>query len=128
MLLAAGPLARAQTKSEVAAALATDALRLIPLATLLGMPFFLCRPAFEGMGVARPGLVVALLRYLGLTAPLAWLGVATAGALHLPALYGAILGLMAATAISSTVLLRWMRSVLRTLPREWAQPLPSPVP
>ena len=128
MLLAAGPLARAQTKSEVAAALATDALRLIPLACLLGMPFFLCRPAFEGMGIARPGLVVALLRYLGLTAPLAWLGVTTAGALHLPALYGAIVGLMAATAISSTVLLRWMRSMLRTLPTEWARPLPSPVP
>ncbi|HEX5041477.1 MAG TPA: MATE family efflux transporter [Candidatus Polarisedimenticolaceae bacterium] len=128
MLLAAGPLARAQTKSEVAAELATNALRLIPLACLLGLPFFLCRPAFEGMGVARPGLVVALLRYLGLTAPLTWLGVAAAAALHVPALYGAVVGLMAATAISSSVLLQWMRTWLRTLPTEWARPLPSPAP
>jgi len=128
MLLAAGPLARAQTKSEAAATLATTALRLIPLACLLGLPFFLCRPAFEGMGVARPGLMVALLRYLGLTAPLTWLGVTTAGLLHLPALYGAIVGLMAASAVSSTVLLGWMRSMLRTLPATWGRPLASPVP
>jgi putative MATE family efflux protein len=128
MLFAAGPLARAQTKSAVAAELATHALRLIPLACLLGIPFFLCRPAFEGMGLARPGLVVALLRYLGLTAPLTWLGVAVAGALHVPALYGAIVGLMAATAISSTVLLQWTRTMLRTLPAEWGRPLPASVP
>jgi Na+-driven multidrug efflux pump len=119
MLLAASPLARAQTKSEVAAELAAGVLRMIPLACLLGLPFFLCRPAFEGMGMARPGLMAALLRYLVLTGPLAWLGIATAGALHLPALYGAVVGLLAASAAASAVLLKWMRAALRVLPSEW---------
>jgi Na+-driven multidrug efflux pump len=119
MLLSAGPLARAQTKSQLAAELATTALRLIPLACLMGLPFFLCRPAFEGMGQARPGLLVALLRYLALTAPLAWLGIAIARLLGVHTLYGAIVGLAVATGLSSTVLIGWMRSALRTLPPEW---------
>lgn len=121
LLLAAGPLARAQTQSTLAAGLAATALRLIPLATLFGLPFFLCRPAFEGMGLPRPGLAVALLRYLVLTAPLAWLGVTAAGALQFPAIYGAILGLLVATGLSSAVLLAWMRAVLRALAPQWGR-------
>jgi Na+-driven multidrug efflux pump len=124
MLLAAGPLARAQTQSERATELATTALRLIPLSCLLGLPFFLCRPVFEGMGLARPGLVVALLRYLVLTAPLCWLGVTAGDALGFPALYGAIVGLLVATLIASAVLLGWMRAALRALAPAWG---PAPL-
>ena len=39
------------------------ALRLVPLSCLIGVPFLLCRPVFEGMNRGKPGLVMAALRY-----------------------------------------------------------------
>ena len=71
--------------------------------------------------MARPGLMAALLRYLVLTGSLAWLGIVTAGALHLPALYGAVVGqLTGPPPAASAVLLKWMRAALRVLPSELA--------
>ena len=48
---------------------ATFGLRIIPLACIASLPLFLCRPVFEGLGRGRPGLLMALFRYLLLTAP-----------------------------------------------------------
>jgi hypothetical protein len=57
-------------------AISFPALRVVPLASLLAIPFFLCRPVFEGMGRGRPGLSMSLLRYVVLAAPAGGLGAA----------------------------------------------------
>jgi Na+-driven multidrug efflux pump len=79
---------------------------------LLGAPFLFCRPVFEAMQRGKPGLVVALVRYVVLTGPLAWAGMVGAEALGQPSLYGLILGTLVASAISSTGLYLWLRSSL----------------
>ena len=113
----AGPLARSMSTSEVTARFATFALWLLPLACLTSLPFFLVRPVFEGMGQGRPGLVVALLRYVVLTAPAAWLGIEAAAAMGEPGFHGVVVGLLVASAIASLVFLVWIRSAIaeRTL-------------
>lgn len=90
----------------------TTALWLCPFACVAALPFFLCRPMFEGMQMAKPGLFVALLRYVVLTAPLAWLGTRLAVANGYPGLYGILGGVVAATAISSAVLAVWLVTTL----------------
>lgn len=110
---AARPIATALGHAETTVAFSTFSLRVVPLAVVASLPFFLCRPAFEGMGRGRPGLVMASLRYVGLTAPAAWLGAQTASAVGRPGLYGLIVGLVGATAVTSLIFLAWMRSALR---------------
>lgn len=110
----AGPLSDALSSSPVTREFATFALRLVPLASLASLPVFLCRPAFEGLGRGKPGLLIALLRYVVLTGPAAWIGMRTASALGAPELGGVLLGLVAAAGISSGVFLLWTRSMLGT--------------
>lgn len=100
----------------------TTALWICPLACIAALPFFLCRPMFEGMQNARPGLVAALLRYVVLTAPLAWVGTRIAVANGYPGLYGIIGGVVAATAVSSVVLAAWLVATLGSLPSRELEP------
>ncbi len=93
------------------------ALNLCPLACLVSIPFFLCRPTFEGLQRGRPGLVMAILRHAVLTTPLALAGMMAARRLGQPVLYGLILGLIVASAIASSVFLGWTRRVLADLGR-----------
>ena len=74
--------------------------------------FLLCRPVFEACGRGQPGLIVATLRYLALTGPLAWLGMHAAARLGEPELYGLIAGTLLAAAVSSWLLWAWLRSAL----------------
>lgn len=110
---AAAPVAAFLAESTVTRDYALFTLRLVPLGVVTSIPFFLVRPVFEGMGRGRPGLVMALVRYVGLTAPCAWLGSRVAQASGFPGMYGLVVGLMAATAIASVMFAAWIRSALR---------------
>jgi len=111
-----GPvLARFLAESDVTARFTVQALRICPLACLASIPFFLLRPAFEGMGRGRPGLLMAMLRYLVLTAPLAMVGSRLGQALGYPGFIGLLSGLIGATAITSAVLTIWLHSSLAAL-------------
>jgi len=101
------------SESELTREYATFALRTVPLACFAGTLFLLCRPVFEAMNRWRPGLVMAIVRYLILTLPLAWSGMAVARHLDYQPLYGLIGGLLVTAAISSTAFALWLRSALR---------------
>jgi putative MATE family efflux protein len=109
----AEPIAHAFLQSPLAVDLARGTLRLIPVGVVVSLPFFLVRPTFEGMGRGRPGLAVAALRYVALTAPAAWLGMRASRAVGAPELLGLVSGLLLATALASGVFLLWIRSTLR---------------
>ena len=111
----AAPLAAALSASPVTRQFATFAIRVIPIGCLASLSIFLCRPVFEGMGRGRPGLLMAIFRYVLLTAPAAWLGIRSADALGVPGLYGLIGALVAAAGLSSILFLLWVRSALRAL-------------
>ena len=118
-LVFGGPaIAGALAESPLTAQFTTSALRACPLVCLFGIPFFLVRPAFEGMQRGAPGLIMALLRYTVLTAPLAWAGMETARALGHSQFIGLVGGLIVAMGITSIVFLAWMRSALNALGRE----------
>jgi putative MATE family efflux protein len=110
---AARPLAAALTHAEAAREYATFGLRTVPAAVLFSLPFFLVRPAFEGMGKGRPGLVVAALRYVVLTAPAVWIGVRAAEGLGRSGFEGMVVSLLATAAICSAVFLLWIQRALR---------------
>jgi len=99
-------------ESEVTLRYTTFALRAVPLACMAGAPFLICRPVFEAMNRGRPGLIVAALRYLVLTAPLAWGGMQLAVRIDYPSLYGLIAGTLVAGLIPSVVFVIWLRSTL----------------
>jgi len=105
-------LAASLAESDLTRAYSTFALRTVPLACLTGALFLLCRPVFEAMNRGRPGLVMAVFRYLVLTAPLAWAGMKIAESLGQQPLYGLIVGLLAAAAVSSTVFGVWLWKVM----------------
>jgi putative MATE family efflux protein len=113
LLLAAPPIARALAESPVTRSYAIDALRLVPLACLLSIPFLLARPVFEGMGRGRPGLFMATLRYVVLSVPLAWAGLLLARSMDAPGFHGILVGTIVATAIASAWFWAWVRSALR---------------
>ena len=113
LVLGAPLIARAMAESEVTARYTLMALRACPLACVAAIPFFLVRPVFEGMQCGRPGLIVALLRYVVLTAPLALVGSWAGQRLGGSGFIGLLSGLIAAAAISSAVMSGWIRSVLR---------------
>ena len=108
----APPLAHHLSTSPITVGYLVPALRLIPVVALVAMPFFLCRPVFEGMGRGRPGLAMSSLRYLLLAAPAAWAGRTLAPGLGLSPVMGLVIGLGAATAISSAIFLAWTRRAL----------------
>jgi len=112
MWAAARPLAAWLTDAPLAEEFATFALRTVPFATLAALPFFLIRPAFEGMGRGQPGLVAAAIRYLLLTAPLVWAGREIAERAGYAGFAGVILGLLAASAVSSLLFLAWIGRAL----------------
>jgi len=116
-----GPwIAQRLAESPLTADYTQVALRFVPPACLVGAPFLLCRPVFEAMQQGRPGLIMALLRYLVLTAPLAWAGLLLARQLGTPELYGLISGLLAAAAISSGLFGLWLRQALSASERQRA--------
>lgn len=88
------------------------ALQIVPLGCLAAAPFLLDRPVFEAMGRGMPGLVMAAIRYLGLTVPLAWAGLVAARGLGWPALYGVIVALLVVSALSSGIFSVWLKRVL----------------
>ncbi|MFN7973504.1 MAG: MATE family efflux transporter [Acidobacteriota bacterium] len=118
-------LAKLLAKSPDTVGFIVVSLWLCPIACLTALPFFLCRPMFEGLQMPKPGFVVAILRYVVLTGPLAWLGAHVATAMGYAGLYGLISGLIAATAISSGVIYGWMLSTLRRIDRT-VDLVPSP--
>jgi Na+-driven multidrug efflux pump len=107
-------LAAELTESQITHEYTIFALRTVPLACLTGALFLLCRPVFEAMNRGRPGLIMAILRYLVLTLPAAWLGMQTAEGLGRPAIQGMIVGMIVAGAISSAAFYVWVRVALQT--------------
>lgn len=100
---------------------ATFALRMVPLTVLVSAPFLLCRPVFEAMGRGRPGLTMAALRYLVFTIPAAWVGMNVAQGMGHPGLYGLIVALVAAAAVSSSIFAAWLRSAVPEAPEDFAE-------
>lgn len=117
LILGAPGIAARFANEETTRAYATFAVRLVPLGALASLPMFLCRPMFEGMGRGKPGLAMALLRYAGLAAPAALGGTWLARTWEAPGLYGLVLGLLAATAVTSAVFLGWSLRALSSLRR-----------
>lgn len=113
MLLIAPLLAGWLAESPLTTRYTIVALRLVPVACLMGVPFLLCRPVFEGMQKGRPGLVMAVVRYGILAGPAAWGGARLAMAGQWPGIYGLLLGLIAAALASSVVFAWWLRRDLR---------------
>ena len=113
MFLLSPWLAERLTETALTARYTQLALLSVPAACLVSIAFLLCRPVFEAMQQGRPGLVMALLRYLVLTAPLAWLGMTVARSLGRPELYGLIVGTLLAAAISSVVFWVWLNHTLQ---------------
>jgi Na+-driven multidrug efflux pump len=72
----------------------------------------------RGSAAGRPGLMMSVLRYLVLATPAAWLGLKAAPMLGVSEILGVILGLMVATAISSTVFLLWTRRTLNEVAKD----------
>jgi len=113
-----GPwIAQRLAESALTAEYTRVALNMVPLACIVGAPFLFCRPVFEAMQQGRPGLIMALVRYLGLTVPLAWLGVEIVWRFDMPGLYGLIAGLLAAALVSSVLFSLWLQSALRSIER-----------
>ncbi len=105
-------------------ALAEWGLLVCPVACLAAIPFFTCRPVFEGLQRATPGLVMAAVRYIALTGPACWLGMFLAQRSGLPVLKGVVLALVVVTALSSLMFTAWTRVALR---RAAAQDSPAPM-
>lgn len=101
------------SESAVTRAFLVPAMRWIPAIVLISVPFFLCRPVFEAMGRGRPGLAMAVVRYVVLAAPLAWTGLQLAPALGVNGVLGLIFGLGVASAASSAAFYAWTRAALR---------------
>ena len=108
----AGPIATWLAEVPLTAYYTTFALKIVPLACLTSMPFLLCRPVFEGMGRGRPGLVMAIFRYLALTIPGVWYGASLASDLEQPPLYGILLATILIAVIASSAFYGWLRLVL----------------
>ena len=115
MLWLAPWLADRLAESALTAQYTRFALYLVPLVCLGGSPFLLCRPVFEAMDRGTPGLAMAGLRYVVLSAPLAWSGLHVAGAFDQAPLYGLILGLLVAGTVSSLVFYLWLLAGLTRL-------------
>ncbi len=101
---------------------ATFSLKIVPFACLAGTPFLIGRPIFEGMQRGRPGLVMAVLRYGVLAAPLAWGAGVLAESRGIPGIFGVLIGLLAAATVSSVVFLVWLFAALRRRARLDALP------
>jgi Na+-driven multidrug efflux pump len=112
MLIGSPWIARSLGESPLTTEFATFALWLTPLACFSAAPFLLCRPVFEGMHRGRPGLVVAIFRYVVLSVPIAWMGMAAARWFDRPPFHGLVVGLLLVSAFTSGAFYLWLRSVL----------------
>lgn len=110
----ARPIAVALTESETARGLAAFGLKAVPVAVLASLSFFLVRPAFEGMGQGRPGLAVAILRYVVLTAPAVWGGVRIAERFGRSGFEGMVVASIVVAALCSVVFVLWIARELKT--------------
>lgn len=110
------PLARVLGDAPETERLAGFAIRFAaPLAVLAGAPFVLSRSTFEGLQRGAPGLVMAVARYLLLSAPLGYAGATlAAGAGHAP-LHGLLAGILVGTALASSGFAAWSWRALRRL-------------
>ena len=115
MAVIAPAVADALTESDISAGFTRTMLYFVPVSCLLGAPFLLCRPVFEGMQRGRPGLITALVRYLGLTFPLAWLGTRMATLYDIHPIYGLVVGLLVASLLSSVMFSAWLHRALKGL-------------
>jgi Na+-driven multidrug efflux pump len=115
LYLGGGALARALGKAEATVHLTRLALYLAPFAALSSVPFLLCRPVFEGLGRGRPGLTMAVLRYVVLMVPFGLGGMALGRSFDWPPLSGLLVGLIAASTLASTIFYAWMARTLRAL-------------
>ncbi len=100
-------------EAELTIRYAAFSLRLVPLACVVGTPFLLARPVFEGMEMGKPGLVMAVLRYLLLSGPCAVFGGWLAQRWQQPAVYGVLVALLAVAALSSMVFSAWLRRAMQ---------------
>jgi Na+-driven multidrug efflux pump len=99
-------------ESPLTAEYTTFLLRIVPLACLMGAPFLLSRPVFEGMQRGNPGLVMASVRYVALTPVAAWLGMRVAEASGRPGLYGLAVAVLSVAAVTSIAFYLWLRRSL----------------
>jgi Na+-driven multidrug efflux pump len=119
LMVLVGPwLATALAESADTATYTRFALYLVPLGCIASTPFFLMRPVFEALGQGKPGLIMAAVRTLVLTVPLAWLGQWVAVWLGYPGLYGMLFGLLAVGALSSGAFVIWLQQTLRVVVAE----------
>ncbi len=100
------------SESPLTAEYAAFGLQVVPIASLMFAPFLLCRPVFEAMGRGRPGLYIAILRYVVLTWPAAYIGIQVARNMGQPDLYGILIALVGIAGVSSAMLAAWLRIVL----------------
>lgn len=99
--------------------LASFAIRYaVPLGALVSIPFILCRPTFEALQRGGPGLVMAFIRYLCLSAPLALLGAHIARSLDQDPFGGLIFGLLSGSLLVSIGFLGWLVRTLQVLGAE----------
>jgi Na+-driven multidrug efflux pump len=127
--LTAPAIARILAESQVTADLTRMALWLCPLACLALVPLQLLRPAFEGLQRGWPGLIMAILRYVILAPPAAFLGKELAIQIGTPAIHGIVVGLICASTLSSLVFFVWLQRVLVRLEvRSSSARDPAPAP
>jgi MATE family, multidrug efflux pump len=114
--LAADRIAEFLGNSESTQALAGFAIRwATPLGVLVAGPFLLCRPAFEAVQRGGPALVMAVVRYLLLSVPLAWAGMAAASGWGVEPFAGLVGGLILGTGLVSILFTVWLVRMVKTL-------------
>lgn len=119
VILVIGPwLASALAESPQTATYTRFALYLVPIGCVVSTPFFLMRPVFEALGQGKPGLIMAAIRALVLTVPLAWGGQALAVSMGYPGMYGMMIGLLAVGALSSVAFVIWLQRTLNQVMSE----------
>ncbi len=101
----------AETKSLVAFAIRYA----VPVGALVATPFLICRPAFEAVQRGTPGLIMATIRYLVLSVPLALLGARLSAETGRDPFFGLIAGLLAGTSVVSVLFTAWLVRMVRGL-------------
>lgn len=118
-LFGAEAIAGAVSNRPATQELAAFAIRYaVPVGALVSIPFILCRPVFEALQRGGPGLVMAFLRYVCLSAPLALTGAYLGQRFGQEPFGGLIAGLLLGSALVSGGFMAWLGSTLRTLGAE----------
>ena len=112
MFLWGGQISRWLAEAPLTAQYTRFGLWMVPVASLAIAPFLLCRPVFEAMGRGRPGLIMAIFRYIVLTIPAAYAGMQVARVMGQPAMYGILVALVGVAAVASLVFALWLRHAL----------------